>query len=159
MAKDYSANPTDVKNFTSSAETNLPQSIQDYSEFLPAINRTESIQRFFGSTVNQLLSSGSTQSIDVYWGRLSGRNYNPGVELFNEETDATRLNYQFQPGVVSKVGGKTQQTVSYINWLKRIESLGADLDNHDRLFAEPGYVLDLPINPDMFINYRDYSEW
>lgn len=156
MAKDYSANPTDVKNFTSSAETTLPQSIQDYSEFLPAINRTESIQRFFGSTVNQLLSSGSTQSIDAYWGRLSGRNYNPGVELFNAETDATRLNYQFQPGVVSKVAGKTQQTVSYINWLKRIESLGADLDNHDRLFAEPGYVLDLPINPDMFINYRNY---
>lgn len=156
MATKYSANPVDVKNFTQGAEVNYDQSIQDYSEFLPAINRSESLQRFFGSTVNQLLSSGSTQSIDAYWGRLAGRNYNPDNELFQLETDALRLNYQFQPGTVSRVEGETQQTVSYINWLQRLQSLGADLDNHDRLFSEPGYTLDLPINADMFINYSNY---
>lgn len=156
MAKDYSADPTDVKNFTQSSEVNLTQDIQDYSEFLPAVNRTESLERFFGSTVNQLLSSGSTQSIDAYWGRLAGRNYNPANEQFNLETDATRLNYQFQPGTVSRIEGETQQTVSYVNWLKRLESLGSDLDNHDRLFSEPGYTLDMPTNADMFINYANY---
>ena len=111
MAKDYSANPKDVKNFTQGAEVGLDQSFQDYSEFLPFINRTESLERFFGSTVNQLLSSGSTQSIDAYWGRLAGRNYNPNNELFQFEPDATRLNYQFQPGTVSRVEGQTEQTV------------------------------------------------
>ena len=156
MAKDYSANPKDVKNFTQGAEVGLDQSFQDYSEFLPFINRTESLERFFGSTVNQLLSSGSTQSIDAYWGRLAGRNYNPNNELFQFEPDATRLNYQFQPGTVSRVEGQTEQTVSYINWLKRLESLGADINNHDRLFSELGYVLDLPINADMLMNYRNY---
>lgn len=156
MANKFSANPANVKNFTQNAEINLDQSIQDYSEFLPVVNRTESLQRFFGSTVNQLLSSGSTQSIDAYWGRLAGRNYNPDNELFNVETDATRLNYQFQPGTVSKTNGETSQTVSYINWLKRLESLGSDLDNHDKLFSEPGYVLDLPVNYDMIINYSNY---
>ena len=104
MATDYSANPTNVKNFTQSSEVNLSQSIKDYAEFLPAVNRSESLNRFFGSTVNQLLSSGSTQSIDAYWGRLAGRNYNPNNEQFNPETDATRLNYQFQPGTVSQIG-------------------------------------------------------
>jgi hypothetical protein len=156
MANDYSAKPTNVKNFTQSLESNLTQDIQDYSEFLPEINRTESLQRFFGSTVNQLLSSGSTQSIDAYWGRLSGRNYNPNAELFNPETDDKRLNYQFLPGVVQRAAGVTQQTTSYINWLDRIESLGANLNNHDRTFSEPGYVLDLPINSDMLVNYRNY---
>lgn len=156
MATDYSANPRDVKNFTQSAEVNYDQSIDDYSEFLPAINRTESLKRFFGSTVNQLLSSGSTQSIDAYWGRLAGRNYNPDNELFNPENNAIRLNYQFQPGTVSKLEGETQQTISYINWLQRLESLGADLNNHDRLFSEPGYTLDLPVNSDMMVNYSNY---
>jgi len=156
MAIDYTANPTDVKNFTTTSEVNLDQSFQDYSEFLPSINRTESLQRFFGATVNQLLSSGSTQTIDAYWGRLAGRNYNPDNELFQPEISANRINYQFQPGVVSRLGGDVEQTTSYINWLDRIESLGADLDNHDRIFSEPGYVLDLPINADMFINYRNY---
>lgn len=156
MATDFSAKPTNVKNFTQSSEVNLPQNIKDYSEFLPVVNRSESLQRFFGSTVNQLLSSGSTQSIDAYWGRLAGRNYNPNSELFNPETDATRLNYQFQPGTVSRIGGDVQQTVSYVNWIKRLESLGSDIDNHDKLFSEPGYTLDLPINTDMFVNYSNY---
>jgi hypothetical protein len=156
MAIDYSARPTDAKNFTTSSEVNLTQDFQDYSEFLPAINRTESLQNFFGATVNQLLSSGSTQSIDAYWGRLAGRNYNPENELFQPESTATRLNYQFQPGVVSRLAGKPQQTTSYINWLNRLESLGADVNNHDRLFSEQGYVLDLPINADMFTNYHNY---
>jgi hypothetical protein len=156
MAKDYGADPTDVKNFTTSSEVNLDQNIQDYSEFLPIINRTESLQRFFGATVNQLLSSGSTQSVDAYWGRLAGRNYNPDNELFRPESTANRLNYQFQPGVVSKIGNQAAQTTSYINWLDRIQGLGADLSNHDRVFSEPGYVLDLPINSDMFVNYSNY---
>ena len=156
MTTDYNAKPKNVKNFTTSSEVNLDQSFQDYSEFLPAINRTESLQRFFGATVNQLLSSGSTQSIDAYWGRLQGRNYNPENELFQPESSANRINYQFQPGVVRRVAGEAEQTTSYINWLDRLGSLGADLDNHDRLFSEPGYVLDLPINADMFVNYRNY---
>lgn len=156
MANKYIADPTDVKNFTTSTEVNLTQDFQDYSEFLPAVNRTESIQRFFGSTVNQLLSSGSTQSIDTYWGRLAGRNYNPNNELFNPETSDTRLNYQFQPGVSSRKGGEVQQTTSYINWLNRIQSLGTDLSNHDRVFSEPGYVFDAPIDSDKFVNYNNY---
>jgi len=156
MANKYIANPTTVVNSTQTAETTNSQEIQDYSVFLPNVNRSESLTRFFGATVNQLLSSGSTQSIDAYWGRLSGKNYNPESELFNPEMDATRLNYQFQPGITSKVGTDTHQTVSYINWLKRLESLGTDLTNHDRLFSEDGYVLDLPVNADMMINYSNY---
>jgi len=156
MAKDFSANPKDVNNFTTTSEVNLDQHIQDYSEFLPAVNRNESLERFFGATVNQLLSSGSTQSIDAYWGRLAGRNYNPNNEQFQPEPSATRQNYQFQPGVVSRLEGETQQTTSYINWLDRLHSLGSDLTNHDRVFSEPGYVLDVPVNIDMMINYANY---
>ncbi len=156
MANRYRADPKPVKNNTQTAEVSLTQDFQDYSEFLPNINRTESIQRFFGSTVNQLLSSGSTQSIDTFWGRLAGRNYNPENILFEPEDDATRLNYQFQPGIVRKEQGDTAETVSYINWLDRLESLGADLANHDRRFSEPGYTLDVPVNADMMINYYNY---
>lgn len=156
MAHKYTADPTNVKNFTQSTEIDLDQSIQDYSDFLPEVNRTESIERFFGSTVNQLLSSGSTQTVNAFWGRVSGRSYNAEQDLFMEEADATRINYQFQPGTVSRSGNTTNSTTSYVNWLKRLESLGASTENHDRLFSEPGYVLDLPINIDMFTNYANY---
>lgn len=156
MAEDFSANPRQAGNFTQSTETDLFQGYRDHSEFLPVVNRTESIQRFFGSTVNQLLSSGSTQTVDAYWGRLTGRSYNQGQELFQPESDATRLNYQFVPGTVRRDAGQVESAVSYINWLKRLESFGADTSNHDRLFNEPGYTLDLPINIDMFVNYTNY---
>lgn len=156
MAEDFSASPKAAKNFTQSTETDLFQGYRDHSEFLPIVNRTESMQRFFGSTVNQLLSSGSTESVDAYWGRLTGRSYNQGQELFQTETDSTRLNYQFTPGVIHKDSGNVESAVSYINWLKRLESFGADTENHDKLFHEPGYTLDLPINIDMFVNYTNY---
>lgn len=153
---DFVANPRDVNNFTESTETQLPQEIRDYSEFLPSVNRSESLTRFFGSTVNQLLSSGSTQTVDAYWGRIKGKNYNAGQELFIEEADADRLNYQFQPGVVTRSSGDVTSTTSYVNSIKRLENLGADTSNHDKLFTEPGYVLDLPINIDMFVNFGNY---
>lgn len=156
MAKDFSAKPNAAKNYTQSTESDLFQGYRDYSEFLPVVNRSESLQRFFGSTVNQLLSSGSTQSIDSYWGRLSGRSYNSDQESFQPETDALRLNYQFTPGVVRRDRDRVDSSTSYVNWLQRLASLGADLDNHDRLFSEPGYVLDIPINIDMFVNYTNY---
>lgn len=156
MANKYSANPKDAKNFTQSSEIKLKQDIQDYSEFLPAVNRTESIQRFFGATVNQLLSSGSTQSVDAYWGRITGRNYNPERETFNPEHTDTRANYQFQPGTIRKENGDVSSATSYINWIDRLTGIGADVSNHDRIFSEPGYTLDLPINHDMFINYNNY---
>ena len=148
MAEDFSADPRQIGNFTQSTETDLFQGYRDHSEFLPVVNRTESIQRFFGSTVNQLLSSGSTASVDAYWGRLGGRSYNQTQELFQPESDATRLNYQFVPGVVNRDAGEVESTISYINWLKRLESLGADTSNHDRLFHEQGYTLDKHINVD-----------
>lgn len=156
MAKDYTAQARKAKNFTQSTETTISQTIADQSEFLPVINRTESIKRFFGSTVNQLLSTGSTQSIDAYWGRIRGRTYNAEQELFNPETDADRINYQFQPGVTSRRADNVESVTSYVNWLHRLQSLGADIDNHDRLFAENGYTLDVPINIDMFVNYSNY---
>jgi hypothetical protein len=156
MTEDFSANPKKIGNFTQSTETDLFQGFRDHSEFLPVVNRTESIQRFFGSTVNQLLSSGSTQTIDSYWGRLNGRSYNHDQESFQPEADATRLNYQFVPGTVRREAGQIKTAVSYINWIKRLNSYGADTDNHDRLFHEPGYTLDLPINIDMFVNYNNY---
>ena len=149
----YKANPTLVENITQSSESNIPIEIRDYSEFLPGINQTESLKRFFGSTLNQLLSSGSTQNINTYWGKLLNRDYNINQENYNTENDPIRKAYEFVPGVVDT---SNNSPVSYINTIKRMQNLDFKIDNHDEAFAAPGYVLDLPINIDMFVNYSNY---
>ena len=152
----YKADPIKINRFTNPYETDLDQSISDYTRFLPSIHRTESNQRFFGSTVNQLLSSGSTETISALWGRLQRKNYDFENEIFQSEADADRLNYQFVPGVVSRKNDQIVNTASYINTLKRLQSMGVDTSNHDKLFSEQGYTLDVPINLDMFLNYSNY---
>jgi hypothetical protein len=151
---DYNAKPIIVSNATQS--NNVAPDTLRHANFLPAINRSESLERFFASTVDQLLSSGSTQSINAYWGRLTTKSRNTNQEMFMPEISADRINYQFAPGTTLRRADHVEKVTTYANMLSRLATNGSDLINHDRLFSEPGYVLDLPIDADMFVNYGDY---
>ena len=149
----YPANPSPAPKITSSTEAKVPVEVRDYVDFLPEINKTEPVRRFFQSTVNQLLSSGTTETINSYWGKYHTRNYNSDQENYNVETDKDRESYQFAPGIVDK---STNSVVSYINTIKRMRNLDFSIEDQDTAFSVPGYTLDLPINTDMFTNYQNY---
>ena len=149
----YPADPKPVTSFSQTTETDLFIGKRDYSEFLPEVIRTEANTRFFDSTVNQLLSSGSTESLNTYWGQQVTRHQSEAH--YNVENNARRRQYQFSPGTITRTS-EGVSIASYINTLNRMENLGFELDNHDERFSEPGYVLDLPINIDMFMNFANY---
>lgn len=148
-------NKDNFDNFTQSGESNIPQEIRNSSDFLPYIINTKTNKKFLETTFDQLISSGTTENIDYYWGRVSGSSFVYGSDIYNHETTAIKQNYQFSPGM-SYTEFDTTQSLSYINVINYLKNNGYDLSDLDRLFSNKGYTLDLPINLDMFINYINY---
>ena len=143
-------NPT----FTQAGEARIKSEIRDHSQFLPAVHRTESLTRFFKGAVDHALSSGTTESLDAYWGR---RLFNSGrQESWHSDSDSVRNAFQLAPASVSRRDGKVESAVPYAAWIRRFEQAGGDADSHDRAFSEPGYVLDVPIDLDKFVNHSMY---
>ena len=146
----------DSKNrtYTQAGEARIKSEIRDHSQFLPAVHRTESLTRFFGGAIDHLLSSGITETMDTYWGR---RSFGEGrTESWRTDPDPVRNAFQLAPGAVSRRDGKVAGATPYSAWIRRFEQAGGDASNHDRAFAEPGYVLDAPIDLDKFVNYSKY---
>lgn len=152
----YSANPKALKNHTQSTENSISTETRSSANFLPGIFQTETNKRFFKATLDQLLSSSSTESLDTYWGKVGGAKYRSNVDLFNAEHSAIRTNYQLAPGTSIVSTDSVEEGVSYINAVNNLKYVGSNTSNHDALMTEPGYALRLPINSDMFINFTNY---
>lgn len=156
MSKYPADDPKKVENFTTPDENNVFTGKRPSSNFLPQIFKTDTNKRFLDTTVDQLLSSGSTETLDTYWGRVTGKDYIKTRDLFNAESRKQRQNYQLSPGISLKNGRVSEEAISYISSINNAKSVGSDIVDDDGLVAEPGYTLDLPINDDMFINYKNY---
>ena len=153
---DYTPNPKDIPNYTQSGAQNIDVGKRPASDLLPNIFQTETNKRFLDSTLDQLLSSGSTETINTYWGRISGKSYQPGSDVYNPEHSANRVNYQFAPGIAVTEGDTATSVNTYISLLNNLERHGVDVSNIDAVTSDPSQVLALPINIDMFVNFTKY---
>ena len=152
----YPAHPKKLQNFTQSGEDKIFVGKRNVTDFLPSVLQTDTNRRFLSTTLDQLLSSGSTETLDTYWGRVKGKDYKSGKDLFNPEPSAPRLNNQLAPGISHKDGLATDEALSYNSILNLFKTIGSDTAHVDQLASEAGYTLDMPINVDMFINHTNY---
>lgn len=152
----YKANPKKLANNTQPGEQSIFIGARDSSALLPTILQTDTNKRFLKTTLDNLMSSGNTETIDTYWGRISGSSYDPSLDVYNPEHTSTRLNYQLSNGFSVGENSEFIDSVSYIEFLKALEQSGADTTNLDRLLTEVGYTLSLPIDVDMFVNHTNY---
>lgn len=148
-------NNKNLNNFTQSGESSIPQETRSSSDFLPYIINTKTNKKFLETTFDQLVSSGTTEQIDYYWGRVSGSTFVYNNDVYNYEPNSLRHNYQFSPGFTYQEN-ETTQALSYINLINHLKNNGYDISDIDRLYSNDGYTLDLPINSDSFINYINY---
>ena len=152
----YPAQPKKLQNFTQSGEDQIFVGKRNVTDFLPGILQTDTNRRFLSTTLDQLLSSGSTETLDTYWGRVKGKDFRYNKDLFNPETSAQRLNNQLAPGISHKDGINTDEALSYNSVLNLLSTVGSDATQIDQLTTEVAYTLDLPLNSDMFVNYGNY---
>ena len=125
-------------------------------DLLPIVFRTDSNKKFLSATLDQLVSEPNFQRVNGYIGRQFAPTYKAG-DSYITEPDKLRQNYQLEPSVV--IRDDSNNILHYSNYrdlLNQLKYHGANVTNHDRLFANEQYNFDGLIDFDKFINFSQY---
>ena len=150
----FHSNPIIVKKSTRPGESSEYVGTRNTVDLLPAIFQTTVNKKFLNSTLEQLMSSGSMEAVNYYLGDT--QNKNVAADRFISDNRAA-TDYQFVPGgVVRDQDQNITEAMTYDDLIDILKYNEVDTANTNRIFNEPGYTLDLPIDYDMFINYHHY---
>jgi len=129
---------------------------RESAEFLPKYFRTPVNQKFLHSTVDQLISQGTLEKLNAYYGRTVTDAYK-STDLYVPEVNSDRENYKFEPSVVQKDDlGNVNFYSDYIDFINQIKNYNGTVDNHSVLNAQEYYAWSPKIDWDKFVNYREY---
>jgi len=125
---------------------------------LPQILQTNTLDKFFQSTIDQWFSDDNTSKVTGYIGRKDPKSFKPDQDFFLPEIDYTRQNYQLEPVLTTKDIDTAEITnaLFYDDTIKTLAVEGSNVDNHNRLFKSKAYSWAPPIDIDKFINYENY---
>ena len=126
-------------------------------DFLPEIFQTVPNKQFLNATLDQLVQEPSFKKTQGYVGRRVGPGVNPN-DYYVLEPNATRANYQLEPGVVSLKPDTDQikDAVTYPGITDALAVQGANTTNSDRLYTSEYYTWDPFVSFDKFVNYSQY---
>ncbi|HET8688722.1 MAG TPA: hypothetical protein VFM18_19065 [Methanosarcina sp.] len=124
--------------------------------FLPAVFRSPTNQRFLGATMDQLASDAVNTPLNGYIGRKFAPTYRNG-DNFVPELDTDRQNYQLEASVVVTDNKKNVKfNANHLDLLNSIKANGGLTNNQQRLFTSESYTYDGRFNYDKFVNYYNY---
>jgi hypothetical protein len=126
-------------------------------DFLPEIFQTSTNKQFLSATLDQLIQEPSFKKIQGFVGRRTG----PGVNANDDyvaETDATRADYQLEPGVVllNEDRTKIREAITYPGIESALNLQGADTTDDSRLYTSDYYTWDPFVDFDKFVNFSQY---
>ena len=147
MSTNYNAKPINAPLITKPGESLEHVGTRNVTSLLPTIFQTSVNKQFLDSTLEQLMTSGSLEAINSYVGSIE-TNTAPG----NAYVTNNELN--FVPAAINKTGDNVNNAITYKDLLNALKFNEAS--TKDGVLSEFGYVLNLPINYDMFINYHNY---
>ena len=124
---------------------------------LPSWNQTDDLRSFFGCTVDQVFQPGTSESISGYIGRRPPTVDPSDFYIGEPPGRPARAAYQLEAGMVSLDATNTlTAALTYPDFVGYLETNGADVSDHQRLFETEFYSWAPPINLDMLVNYRNY---
>lgn len=125
-------------------------------EQLPGVHQTETLQKFFGASVDHLFDPGKGKPINGYVGQKPLW-YDPDQDYYLEENTNNRTFYQLEPSMVSKnTEGQLTDLLPYPDLINQLRFQGALTNNHNRLFSQDFYTWCPPIDLDKIVNFRQY---
>lgn len=149
MSTNYSAKPINAPNITRPGESLEHVGSRSVTTLLPTIFQTTVNKQFLDSTLEQLLTSGSTEAINAYTGNRKTNS--------STSNNYTGDHLNFVPGFVNKDNNNDiTDTLTYKDLVNALHFNETNIKNKSGLLDEEAYVLDLPINYDMFTNYHNY---
>lgn len=123
---------------------------------LPSIHQTETLKKFFGSTVDQVFQPGTSSQISGYIGRKP-EYYDASKDFYIPEPTAARIANQLEPAMVMADSNGSVASVSFFDELiNYLRSERADTSDHNRLFGDEFYGWAPPIDLDKIQNFRRY---
>ena len=129
---------------------------RESSEFLPKYFRTPVNNKFLHSTVDQLVSQGTLEKLNAYYGRKITDAYKAS-DLYVPEVTADRENYKFEPSIVHQDDlGNVNFYSDYLDFVNQIQNLHGNISDHSVLNAQEYYAWSPRIDWDKFVNYREY---
>jgi len=126
-------------------------------DFLPEIFQTVPNKQFLNATLDQLVQEPAFEKVQGYVGRRVGPGVNPN-DYYVLEPNATRANYQLEPGVISLKPDteEIQDAITYPGITDSLAIQGAVTNNSDRLYTSDYYTWDPFVSFDKFVNYSQY---
>ena len=126
-------------------------------DFLPDIFQTTPNKQFLNATLDQLVQEPAFKKTQGYVGRRVGPGVNPN-DYYVLEPDATRANYQLEPGVISLKPDTDQikDAITYPGITDALAVQGANTTKSDRLYTSEYYTWDPFVSFDKFVNYSQY---
>ena len=127
-------------------------------DFLPPIFQTETNKQFLAATLDQLTQEPKFKKTQGFIGRTVGPGVNPN-DKYVIEPNATRANYQLEPGVISLDPENTNVIVDAITYPGINDAVGfqgGDQTRPDRLYESEFYTWDPFIDFDAFVNFSQY---
>ena len=126
-------NPTIVPKITRPGESLQKTGSRRVSELLPDILQTTVNKQFFDSTLEQLMSSGSLESVKHFVGKTVGDSkFTPSLDdsyLIDNRSNDT---YQFTPGMVNKKDDGSKQNKPEEILQSPIEAMMSDPNRKSR---------------------------
>ena len=156
--KNYKSKATPIeKELTVPGRTRRGYEERKGTEFLPRYLRSDINKKFLDATIDQLISNDSTRRINNFFGSKSGLVNNPVQNFYDNSNDKLKEDYRFRPGIVSNNDDNTTTVhMSYDDILNRLNFLGGDTTNHDRLFQDVNYVWRPIVNENKLVNFAEY---
>jgi hypothetical protein len=126
-------------------------------DFLPEIFQTDANKQFLAATLDQLIQEPQFAKTQGFVGRRVGPGVNPG-DRYIVEPDATRANYQLEPGVVSLIPDTNRigNVITYPGINDAIEYQQGSSSRPDRLYTSEYYSWDPFVDFDSFVNFSQY---
>lgn len=129
-----------------------------YLSQLPAIHQTQTLQKFFSATVDQVFQPGETQSINAFVGRKPSY-FDAVKDFYKPEINAERAFYQLEPAMTAKADSTVDEfsdLLFYQDLVNNLRFQGANVDKHDRLFESDQYSWCPPVNAHKLTNFSEY---
>lgn len=125
-------------------------------KLLPSVHQTETLQKFFGSSVDHLFEPGSSTPVNGYIGHRTSYS-DPTEDFYIRESTPERQFYQLEPTMVSRDSANNIESVLfYDDLLNQLRFQGGLVNNHNRLFTQNYYSWCPSIDLDKFMNFREY---
>ena len=127
-------------------------------DFIPAWFRTDSNNKFFDGTVDQLIQKPSLKKIEGYIGSKDVPQFNPASDNYLNADQSLKTNYELEPALTIRnpVTDVVEEITTYTDFLNAVNLFNGDSSNESKLWKQQSYSFDPQVDLDKLINYRQY---